>query len=205
MSFSRSTTSRGYDLIGDVHGHADALTTLLAEMDYARNQYGGFTHSANRQAVFVGDLVNRGPKIRETLQIARKMVESGSALVILGNHELNVLGMETNGADGLPLRPHTRQNCIQSSRTKSAFRDYPGEWSENLAWIRTLPLSLELEGLRIVHAVWHPPSLEIIAGRNFEDGSFLRSAFTRKTPEEIATGITLKGIKVPLPLNKAYR
>ena len=137
--------------------------------------------------------------------MVRKMVKAGSATVILGNHEFNMLGMDTKGGGGLPLRSHTRQNYMQGVRTKRAFRDYPEEWSTNLAWMRTLPLSLEMEGLRVVHAVWHPPSLEIIAGRNFEDEGFLHSAFTKKTIEAKAVGITLKGMKIPFPANKPYR
>jgi hypothetical protein len=48
-----------YDIIGDVHGHADALRRLLAELGYAEVQ-GAFRHDA-RKAIFVGDLVDRDP------------------------------------------------------------------------------------------------------------------------------------------------
>ena len=48
-----------YDLIGDIHGHADALEGLLLKMGYAR-KCGAFTHP-ERQAIFLGDFLDRGP------------------------------------------------------------------------------------------------------------------------------------------------
>ncbi len=194
----------GYDVIGDVHGHAHPLRMLLAKMGYLANSSGTYVH-ASRQAVFVGDLINRGPHVRETLRIARDMAEAKSAHVVLGNHEFNVLGMEINGADGYPLRSHSRENLAQRANTHAAFRDYPEEWTNCLAWMRMLPLSLELQGCRVVHAAWHPPSLEVIGGRTFEDEGFLRVAFDKKTPEAKAVGISLKGIKVGLPRNGIHK
>ena len=193
------TPSGGYDLIGDVHGHADALLSLLAKLGYHANASGIHAHLANRQAIFVGDLVNRGPNVRETLQIVRNMENAKTAHVVLGNHELNLLGMEARGENSSPLRAHSKKNLAQAASTYAAFRDYRREWLACLAWMRTLPLSLELEGLRVVHAAWHPTSLEVIAARTFEDESFLQAAFAMQTPEAKAVGITLKGIKIPLP------
>ena len=75
-----------YDIIGDVHGHADQLKSLLKNMGYKLT--GDFYSHPVRKAVFVGDFINRGPKIRETIVLIRKMVENGSAFAILGNHEM---------------------------------------------------------------------------------------------------------------------
>jgi hypothetical protein len=82
-----------YDLIGDIHGHADALERLLKQLGYAR-QKGVYGHP-DRRAIFLGDFIDRGPKIRETLEIVRPMVESGTALSVMGNHELNALAFNT--------------------------------------------------------------------------------------------------------------
>lgn len=62
------------DLIGDIHGHADKLEALLHQLGYAKNK-GVYAHP-ERKVLFVGDYIDRGPKIRETLQIVRSMVES---------------------------------------------------------------------------------------------------------------------------------
>ena len=203
---STGATSRmGIDVIGDVHGHLKPLLSLLLKLGYAQDASGTFRHPENRRALFVGDLLNRGPHVRETLQIVRAMAEANSAIVILGNHEFNLLGMDTKGANGFPLRPHSKENLRQVAETRSAFRDFPEEWSGWLSWMRTLPLSLELDGLRASHAAWHQPSLEVIDGRTFENQDFLRAACLKKSPEAEAVRITLKGIKVVLPENRVYR
>ena len=75
-----------YDIIGDVHGYADQLKSLLAKLGYQLIN-GCYTHPT-RKAVFVGDFINRGLKIRETIILIRRMVEAGTAYAILGNHEM---------------------------------------------------------------------------------------------------------------------
>ena len=55
------------DLIGDVHGHADELEELLRKLGYSKNDK-VYSHP-NRKVLFVGDYIDRGPKIRETLEI----------------------------------------------------------------------------------------------------------------------------------------
>jgi hypothetical protein len=72
------TGSKGamYDLIGDIHGHADALQRLLKTLGYSR-QKGVYRHTG-RQAIFLGDFIDRGTKIRETLEIVRPVVEPGA-------------------------------------------------------------------------------------------------------------------------------
>jgi predicted MPP superfamily phosphohydrolase len=78
-----------YDIIGDIHGYADTLRALLAKLGYTERA--GVYRHAERIAVFVGDFIDRGPKIRETLRIVRAMADSGIALAVLGNHEWNAL------------------------------------------------------------------------------------------------------------------
>jgi hypothetical protein len=79
----------GYDVIGDIHGHADKLVGLLREMGY--EQRSGAWRHAERTAVFVGDLIDRGLQQRESIGIPRAMVEAGSAHMVLGNHEFNAI------------------------------------------------------------------------------------------------------------------
>jgi len=84
-----------FDVIGDIHGCFDELQALLLRLGYevARGEDGGFavTHPAGRRVIFLGDLVDRGPKIREVLQIAMDMTASGAALCVPGNHEVRLL------------------------------------------------------------------------------------------------------------------
>ncbi|WP_238439014.1 AAA family ATPase, partial [Frankia nepalensis] len=81
-----------FDVIGDVHGCLAELEALLAELGYEprRDQEGrlvGARHPAGRRAVFVGDLVDRGPDTPGVLRLAMGMVAEGTAFVVRGNHE----------------------------------------------------------------------------------------------------------------------
>ena len=75
---------RGYDLIGDVHGCAHTLERLLEQLGYKRQR--GVWQHPRRQALFLGDIIDRGPRIREALHLVHDMVEAGQALCIMGNH-----------------------------------------------------------------------------------------------------------------------
>lgn len=80
-----------FDLIGDVHGCAGELETLLADLGYEDG-----VHPEGRTAVFVGDLVDRGPDSPGVLRRVMGMVAAGSALCVPGNHE-NKLGRLLHG------------------------------------------------------------------------------------------------------------
>ena len=79
-----------FDVIGDVHGCADELELLLADLGYVRDGDRPWRHPAGRKAVFVGDLVDRGPRIVDTLRIAMTMCAAGSALAVPGNHDVKL-------------------------------------------------------------------------------------------------------------------
>ena len=141
-----------YDLIGDIHGHASELVKLLAALGYSKHK-GVYKHP-ERQAIFLGDFIDRGPKIRETLELVRPMIDSGAALAVMGNHELNALAFHTPDPNkpGGHLRPHNEKNSHQHAET---MRQLPAdELASYLNWFRTLPLWLDLDGLRVVHACW---------------------------------------------------
>jgi len=88
-----------FDIIGDVHGCFDELHALLvrlgyeiARVDESKSSAGyHVTHREGRKAVFVGDLVDRGPKIPEVLRLAMSMVESGAGLCVPGNHDMKLM------------------------------------------------------------------------------------------------------------------
>lgn len=95
-----------FDIIGDVHGCCDELEKLLGELGYVANESNGvtnpfwqfptYTHPEGRKAVFLGDLVDRGSRVLDTLKLVHNMMAAGSALCILGNHE-NKLMRKLNG------------------------------------------------------------------------------------------------------------
>ncbi|MDO0937306.1 polynucleotide kinase-phosphatase [Streptomyces sp. DG2A-72] len=71
-----------FDIIGDIHGCASELDSLLGKLGYADG-----VHPDGRTAVFVGDLVDRGPDSPGVLRRVMSMVGSGNALCVPGNHE----------------------------------------------------------------------------------------------------------------------
>ena len=111
MKDTQTAKISGYDVIGDIHGHADELRRLLTKLGY-REIDGIFQH-ADRRAVFVGDFVDRGPAQREVLRIARSMCDAGFAHAVLGNHEFNAIGWATPNGDGGFLRKHSDKNASQ--------------------------------------------------------------------------------------------
>jgi hypothetical protein len=191
-----------YDIIGDIHGHADELRQLLDTLGYAQ-QDGVYRHPS-RQVIFVGDFVDRGPKIRETLQLVRAMVDGGAALAVMGNHEYNAICFHKHHPQGGHLRPHLPRNILQHLRTLEEFQSREGfaEWHDYIQWFKTLPLFLDLGRLRVVHACWDPRHIEFLSAR-LPDGrlteSFLLRATRRGTPEYTAVEETLKGKEVSLP------
>ena len=105
----RSQEHGPFDIIGDVHGCADELEELLDRLGYVpeRLNINGYfpilnshvyTHPAGRKAVFVGDLVDRGPRVIDTLRLVATMVAGGSALCVPGNHDMKLL-KKLNGRD----------------------------------------------------------------------------------------------------------
>jgi len=89
-----------FDIIGDLHGCADELEMLLAELGYQRQSLAvsdpgwgeyAFAHPTGRKAIFVGDLVDRGPRVLDCVRIVRNMVQAGSAFCVPGNHDMKLL------------------------------------------------------------------------------------------------------------------
>jgi protein phosphatase len=89
-----------FDIIGDVHGCALELEGLLARLGYVEARLAcddplwgdrTFVHPEGRRAVYLGDLVDRGPRILESVRLIRNMVAHGSALCVPGNHDLKLV------------------------------------------------------------------------------------------------------------------
>jgi len=143
------------DIIGDVHGCYDGLICLLQRLGY--QEIDGVFQHPERLIIFVGDLIDRGPQIREVLQLVQRMCSRGKALSILGNHEYNAVRFK-EGIDAL-LRgeqdhgvPKRVQRLME--QTLKQFSNYPGEWRSYCDWFSQWPLFLEGEGFRVVHACW---------------------------------------------------
>lgn len=86
-----------FDIIGDVHGCFDELSTLLADLGYEVSENVA-RHPDGRKLVFLGDIVDRGPKIVDTLKLVMESVEAGTALCVPGNHDMKLM-RKLNGRD----------------------------------------------------------------------------------------------------------
>lgn len=190
-----------YDIIGDIHGHADELVELLYKLGY--EDHGGCFRHATRTAVFCGDFVDRGPRIPDVVKIARTMVENQAAHAVMGNHEFNALAFHTECPDnpGSFLRPHTGKNVRQHRATREQFD--ANDLNDAMDWFATLPTSLELDGFRVVHACWSDKHRQVIADALPADGkmdaAFLSKATAQEDPIFHAIECMLKGPELALP------
>jgi protein phosphatase len=90
-----------FDIIGDVHGCYDELVELLTALGWVVTQRAGEPEGScdvtrpvggvERKLVFLGDLVDRGPKVTAVLRLVMKLVADESALCVPGNHEMKLL------------------------------------------------------------------------------------------------------------------
>ncbi len=187
-----------YDFIGDIHGQHDKLTALLDGLGY-RKLDKTHRHPEGRQVIFIGDYIDRGPKVRETLHTVRGMVDAGDALAIMGNHEFNAIAYATPDGNGDYLRKHTKSNTEQHLETIQAFDKHEEEWVNWVKWMKRLPMFLDLGDLRAVHACWDARHLEMLSGFPLLDDDFLRATATKGKIEYTASEILLKGPEMALP------
>jgi protein phosphatase len=83
-----------FDIIGDIHGCYEELTTLLAQLGYGLRDEAEDARAIppdGRRAIFVGDLVDRGPRIPEVLRLVMRMVDEGTAFCVPGNHDMKLM------------------------------------------------------------------------------------------------------------------
>jgi len=124
-----------FDIIGDVHGCYDELLTLLAELGYAvetepvtdvRDLGVRVTTPAGRRALFLGDLVDRGPASPQVLRLVMSMVQGGQALCVPGNHDIKLMrylnGKQVNEKHG--FAETVQQLASESETFKSQVRQF---------------------------------------------------------------------------------
>ncbi|MFI4890376.1 MAG: metallophosphoesterase [Steroidobacterales bacterium] len=137
------------DIIGDVHGEAEALGELLGKLGYDRHG----AHPDGRRLVFVGDLCDRGPDSPAVIELVRNLVAARRAQCVVGNHELNLLRNEVKHGNGWYHGKHEEAYGVVTRVTPEAAR-------EIAEFLLSLPVALEREDLRLVHAAWIPKDIE---------------------------------------------
>ncbi|MDR2688640.1 MAG: metallophosphoesterase [Azoarcus sp.] len=212
-----------HDIIGDIHGHADALEALLGDLGYRKS--GQLWRHPGRQVLFVGDFIDRGPKQRETVELVRRMVDAGSAQAVMGNHEFNAIAwfLPDPGCPGEYLRKHFSarkgdQNRSQHQAFLAAVEGTPLH-QEFVRWFLSLPLFLDLPGLRVIHACWHQAALDYLRPYLSADHRLTPEVMipASREPEDDAekdspaltvfkaVEAVLKGIEIPLPAPYTFR
>ena len=144
-----------FDIIGDVHGCFDELHSLLTTLGYEINSGYEVRHPDGRKAVFLGDLVDRGPKVPEVLKLVMSMRESGHALAVPGNHDTKLM-----------RKLHGRDVQITHGLAESLkqLEDEPPEFKEQVAsFIDSLVSHYVLDDGRLVVA--HAGLKEELQGR----------------------------------------
>jgi hypothetical protein len=173
------------DIVGDVHGEIEALSTLLQHLGY--DDQG--RHRVGRRLIFVGDLTDRGPDSPRVVDLVQNLVESERAQCVLGNHDLNILlerpkpenpwyfGEVFRDEDGVVV-PQERAN----DSIRRQIRDFFG----------TLPIALERDDVRVVHACWRHNEIEIV--RRASGVKKLYSEFKERIDAEIKSQNGLKDV-----------
>lgn len=189
---------QAYDLIGDIHGHADPLEALLRRLGYEESG-ASWRHPQGRRVVFLGDYIDRGPAIRRVLRIVRGMVEAGEALAIAGNHEYNAILYHQPDGQGGYLRPHWSKNKAKHAATMEQFSGHGDEWEDHLAWFARLPLWLDLGGLRAVHATWDGEAIAARPEWRIPGLDWIKASAERGSEAFRFAEILLKGMEISLP------
>lgn len=159
------------DIIGDIHGEYEALCQLLAHLGYDEEG----KHPERRTLVFVGDYCDRGPDSPAVLALVARLVRAGRACGVLGNHEMNLLREDPkDGAGWFFEERATRDNAKYAPYARPQGR----ERDEIVRFLSGLPLVLEREDVRVVHAAWindcvsalrAQPSLDLLAHYRYWD------------------------------------
>ncbi len=192
------------DFIGDIHGYADKLRQLLLKMEYGVKGK-GYRHSS-RKVVFVGDFIDRGPHNPAVVEIARAMVEAGDAFAVCGNHEHNAIGFNTLVKNGY-LRPHTVKNFKQHSTTLLQYHGNQKGYDDAIAWFKTLPLFIEQESFRAVHATYDDRSIKTLkrlTGNGVLSDDQYLELVNKDSELYKAVEITCKGKEIALPEGQSF-
>lgn len=210
-----------YDVIGDIHGHADKLKGLLNQLGYTLTTHPTlnieyYCPPKGHRAIFIGDLIDRGTQELETLQIVFAMIDADVADAIMGNHEYNALAFATvdkladddsqdnlNSLETRYLRSHNRAHIKQHQ----AFLDeVPFGSKQHQYWLKRfyeLPLWIETEHACFVHACWDTKQMAVLKPMLTQDNRLTPDALQQTGQKDSAAydalERVLKGVEVPLP------
>ena len=168
MWTNRKHEHGAFDLIGDVHGCCTELEELLKQLGYVATvetdpssfwHFPTYRHPEGRKAIFLGDLVDRGDRVLDTLKLVHNMLAVDSAMCILGNHE-NKLMRKLNGKN-VKLNHGLEQTMAEIEAIPVAERDVAT--TEINTWLKSLISHYVLDDGKLVVA--HAGLREELQGR----------------------------------------
>lgn len=197
--------SKTRNVIPDIHADPDRLDRTLRHLGTEQN------------LAFLGDFIDAGkatqaPDDRAVLHRVRGLVEDKGAVAVMGNHELNAILFHRRilrpDAPDRPMREWSPKNVRQHRSFLEAFGI--GTWRaiEWTDWFLTLPLWRDLDGLRLVHACWNQPDIDLIAKRR-PDGRLqeedLAEVAAKQTDFARAVENLVSGPELRLPSGRSFR
>lgn len=156
-----------------------------------------------RSCVFLGDFIDRGPRNEDVIRLVRGMLDAGTALAVMGNHELNAIHFHTkNPETGAPLRAWSEKNQRQHQSFLHEFPPESEKAREAIAWMHTLPLILEIDGFRAVHACWDEARVAKLESHTtngvLSEAQLIQVANSGHILNDLVETVT-KGPELPLP------
>ena len=188
--------------IGDVHGRSDKLLPFI-------QRYG----CGDTQFVFVGDLIdnalNEETDHLTTLNMIHQLCEQSRAVCIMGNHELNAIGWSLQKNDGSYCRPRNKLgNLKQHQCFLAAVGSDSAEHQRWIEWFKRLPIFVEYDHARAIHACWNQQAIDQIGPYLNSDNSlkdqFWYQAFDEQHELYHLLETLLKGPELALPKGYSF-
>lgn len=215
------------DLVGDIHGAVGRLRTLIDKLGYRKSE-GRWSHPEQHRLVFLGDYADKGAYVAEAIELVRELCDARVACAIAGNHDTNAIAFcmrrndcvidpvgalrsahgshQDSAAKHAWIRPHDSKNIDQHCATLQLG---DAVYAEAIRWFTTLPLWLELPGLRAVHAAWIPSAIaklksienaQLKSGAAWLEASSIDEAIEMQQANSTRSAFTDKGWRLLLDL-----
>jgi hypothetical protein len=172
----------------------------------------GWQPPDGRRATFLGDFIDGGAANAAVIATVRDLIERDLAVAVMGNHELNAVLFHTAGQSKSKqqdrwMRVRSAKNLRQHGSFLAEFPAGSSAAHEVLAWFLTLPLFLELDGMRVVHACWDQSHIDRITERRPDarlKGEDLQEIALEQTPFARSVAETLNGPDAALPVGYTF-
>lgn len=149
-------------IIPDIHGRVHKLIIALKALGFVHTR-GAWRHPQGDTAAFLGDFIDRGPDNAAVIRIVRDMIEAGTAVAVIGNHELNAIQYHTDNPEtGDGIKARTPEAAHNQRTFLDEFPLGSPRVREAIAWMQSLPIVHDAGDFRIVHACWDQRAVDVL-------------------------------------------